>query len=59
MDVSIDASELEGLSEAELRQRFEAAKQAGGGGSAGQGGREDLSDFVAEEASKRRKMQGR
>ncbi|CAD6573969.1 MAG: hypothetical protein CYPHOPRED_005251 [Cyphobasidiales sp. Tagirdzhanova-0007] len=57
VDVSIDASELEGLSEAELRQRFEAAKQAGGGGSAGQGGREDLSDFVAEEASKRRKMQ--
>ena len=58
VEVSIDAAELEGLSESELRQRFEAAKQAGGAGGAGQGGREDLSDYVAEEASKRRKLQG-
>lgn len=56
VDLSIDAAELEGLSESELKARFEAAKQASGGGGAGQGGREDLSDFVAEEAAKRRKM---
>lgn len=54
VDMSIDAAELEGLSEAELRQRFEDAKRASSG--AGQGGREDLSDVVAEEAARRRKQ---
>lgn len=57
MDVS-DAAELEGLSEAELRKRYDTAKTSGGQGGAGQGGREDLSDVVAEENAKRRKMQG-
>lgn len=52
VDVSIDAAELDGMSEAELRQRFEHAKRTSSG--AGQGGREDFSEFVAEEAAKRR-----
>jgi len=56
VDLSIDAAELEGLSESELKARFDAARQSSGGGAAGQGGREDLSDYVAEEAAKRRKM---
>lgn len=58
VDVSIDAADLEGMSEQELRQKFEAARRSGQAGGAGQGGREDFSDFVAEEAAKRRKMQG-
>ena len=58
VDVSIDAADLEGMNEAELRQKFEAARRSGQAGGAGQGGREDFSDFVAEEAAKRRKMQG-
>ena len=59
VDVSLDAAELEGLSDAELKQRYEAAqrqKTASSGG-AGQGGREDMSDVVAEEMAKRRKME--
>ncbi|GAA95704.1 uncharacterized protein L969DRAFT_85406 [Mixia osmundae IAM 14324] len=51
VDVAIDPAQLEGMSEAELRQQYEASRR----GSGGQGGREDFGSFVAEEAAKRRK----
>ncbi|KAG6908648.1 hypothetical protein DXG01_003826 [Tephrocybe rancida] len=56
VDVSIDASELEGLSEDELRRKYEAYSR----GSAGVpgGNREDFSDMVAKEmAKKKQKME--
>ncbi len=58
MDVSLDASELEGLSEEELRRRYDAQSR-GSAGVPGQGpGREDFSDMVAKEmAKKRQKME--
>ncbi|GAA5901032.1 hypothetical protein JCM5296_007291, partial [Sporobolomyces johnsonii] len=52
VDVALDAGELEGLSEADLRAKFE---QAGRSGAAG-GTHEDFSDFAAQEVAKRRKM---
>lgn len=55
--VSLDASELEGISEAELRARYDAQRR--NTGSAGQGGTEDFSDFVREEAAKRAKISER
>lgn len=58
VDVSLDAGELEGLSEAEIKSRYEnARKRNAESQSAGQGGREDLSDVVAEESAKRRKAE--
>ncbi|KAH9980808.1 DUF382-domain-containing protein [Lactifluus volemus] len=58
VDVSLDVSELEGLSEEELRKRYDAQSR-GSAGVPGQGpGREDLSDMVAKEmAKKRQKME--
>ena len=55
VDVSIDASELEGMSEYELRRRYDAHSR----GSAGvPGNKEDFSDMVAKEmAKKRQKME--
>ncbi|KAJ7155572.1 DUF382-domain-containing protein [Mycena crocata] len=54
VDVSIDAAELEGLSEEELRRKYDAHSR----GSAGvPGSREDFSDFVAKEAASRNKKQ--
>ncbi|KAG6856488.1 hypothetical protein H0H87_003956 [Tephrocybe sp. NHM501043] len=56
VDVSIDASELEGLSEEELRRKYDAYSR----GSAGVpgGSREDFSDMVAKEmAKKKQKME--
>lgn len=54
MDVSIDAAELEGLSEEELRRKYDAHSR----GSAGvPGSREDFSDFVAKEVASRSKKQ--
>ena len=54
VDVSIDASELEGMSEDELRRRYDAHSR----GSAGvPGNKEDFSDMVAKEmAKKKQKM---
>jgi len=49
VDVSLDASELEGLSEAELRTRYEAGRQQG------VGTKESFADYVAEESKKRQK----
>jgi splicing factor 3B subunit 2 len=58
VDVSLDVSELEGLSEEELRKRYDA-QERGSAGVPGQGpGREDFSDMVAKEmAKKRQKME--
>ncbi|KAF8261265.1 DUF382-domain-containing protein [Lactarius quietus] len=58
VDVSLDASELEGLSEDELRRRYDAQSR-GSAGVPGQGpGREDFSEMVAKEmAKKRQKME--
>ncbi|KAF8484216.1 hypothetical protein F5888DRAFT_1797051 [Russula emetica] len=58
VDVSLDASELEGLSEEELRKRYDA-QERGSAGVPGQGpAREDFSDMVAKEmAKKRQKME--
>lgn len=54
MDVSIDAAELEGMSEEELRRRYDQHSR----GSANVPGRkEDFSDMVAKEmAKKKQKM---
>ncbi|GAA6063317.1 hypothetical protein JCM10212_005485 [Sporobolomyces blumeae] len=49
VEIALDAAELEGLTENELRQRYEAAGQRGGT-------HEDFSDFAAAEVAKRRKM---
>ncbi|KAJ6474587.1 hypothetical protein C8R47DRAFT_1143677 [Mycena vitilis] len=54
VDVSIDAGELEGLSEEELRRKYDQYSR----GSAGvPGSREDFSDFVAKEVAARSKKQ--
>lgn len=56
VEVALDPSELEGLSEDQLRQRYEESKQRANGSGIGnqQGGREDLSDLVAQESAKRK-----
>ncbi|MBW0496396.1 hypothetical protein O181_036111 [Austropuccinia psidii MF-1] len=56
VDVALDPSELEGLTEDQLRQRYEESRQRANGGGIGnqQGGREDLSDIVAQESAKRK-----
>ncbi|KAF8735529.1 hypothetical protein AX14_001898 [Amanita brunnescens Koide BX004] len=55
VEVSLDASELEGISEEELRRKYEASSR----GSAGvPGSKEDFSDMVAKEmAKKKQKME--
>ena len=54
--MSIDASELEGMSEDELRRRYE--EQARGRAGVPGGGGEDFSEMVAKEmAKKRQKME--
>jgi len=57
VDVSIDAGELENMTEEELRRRYDSQSR----GSAGvPGGREDFSDMVASEmAKKKQKMERR
>jgi splicing factor 3B subunit 2 len=54
VDVSIDASELETLSEEQLRRKYEASNR-GNAGVQSRGG--DMSDIVAAESAKRRKME--
>ncbi|GAA5929748.1 U2 snRNP complex subunit CUS1 [Sporobolomyces koalae] len=51
VDIALDAADLEGLTENELRQKYEAAERGGRGGT-----HEDFSDFAASEVAKRRKM---
>ncbi|KAF8889874.1 hypothetical protein BD779DRAFT_1519394 [Infundibulicybe gibba] len=57
VDVSIDAAELEGLSEEELRRKYDAHSR----GSAGVPGanREDFSDMVAKEMAKKKQKMDR
>ncbi|KAG0145128.1 hypothetical protein CROQUDRAFT_659070 [Cronartium quercuum f. sp. fusiforme G11] len=58
VDVALDPSELEGLSEEQLRQRYEENRQRVAGGIGNQqGGREDLSDVVAQESAKRNRRE--
>lgn len=57
VEIALDPAELEGMTEQELRQRYDAQRNRAaqsGGGAAGQSGREDFSDFVADEVAKRR-----
>jgi len=57
VDVSLDVSELDGLSEDDLRKRYDTHSR-GSAGVPGQGpGREDFSDVVAKEMAKRQKME--
>ncbi|KAH8106909.1 hypothetical protein BXZ70DRAFT_915574 [Cristinia sonorae] len=57
VDISIDASELEGLSEDELRRRYDQHAR-GNAGVPGANGREDFSDMIAKEmAKKKQKME--
>jgi splicing factor 3B subunit 2 len=58
VDVSIDASELEGLSEDELKRRYEAHSR-GTAGVPGAGGREDFSDIIAKEMAKKKQKMDR
>ncbi|EIN06987.1 DUF382-domain-containing protein [Punctularia strigosozonata HHB-11173 SS5] len=54
VDVSIDASELEGMSEEDLRRKYDAHSR----GNAGvPGSKEDFSDLVAQETVKRQKLE--
>ena len=56
MDVTIDSSELEGLSEEQLRAKYEAASR-GNSGVPGAGNGEDFGDMIAREmAKKKQKM---
>jgi splicing factor 3B subunit 2 len=55
VDVSIDASELEGLSEEELRRKYDTHSR----GSAGVAHKEDFSDMVAKEMAKKRQKMDR
>lgn len=56
VDVSIDAGDLENMSEEELRRRYDAQRN----GSAGvPGAREDFSDMVAQEMAKKKQKMDR
>ncbi|SCZ96418.1 BZ3500_MvSof-1268-A1-R1_Chr8-2g10180 [Microbotryum saponariae] len=50
VDIALDAAELEGLSESDLRQRYEESNRRSTTGQ-----HEDFSDFVGKEVAKRRK----
>ena len=58
MDISIDASELEGLSEDELRRRYDQAARSSAG-VPGANGREDFSDMIAKEMAKKKQKMDR
>ncbi|KAJ2793762.1 Splicing factor 3B subunit 2 [Coemansia guatemalensis] len=49
VDIALDASELEGLDQEALKEKYEAAAEAQAAGRTG--GQEDLSDMVAEHAA--------
>ncbi|KAH6902750.1 spliceosome associated protein [Coprinopsis sp. MPI-PUGE-AT-0042] len=53
VDVALDASELEGMSEEELRKKYESANRGSAGVPGGRGG-EDFSDMVAKEMAKKK-----
>jgi hypothetical protein len=54
VEVALDPSELEGLSQEQLQQRYEASRRAAAAGKA-QAASEDVSDVYAAEMAKRRK----
>lgn len=56
VEVSIDAGELEGMSEDELRRKYEQHAR-GSAGVPGANGREDFSDMIAKETSRRRQKE--
>ena len=57
VDISIDAAELEGMSEEELRRRYDQHSR-GTAGVPGAGNKEDFSDLIAKEmAKKKQKME--
>ncbi|EJD05879.1 DUF382-domain-containing protein [Fomitiporia mediterranea MF3/22] len=58
VDVSLDASELEGMSEEELRRRYDANAK-GNAGVPGAANREDFSDMVAKEMAKKKQKMDR
>ncbi|CAL1705349.1 unnamed protein product [Somion occarium] len=53
VEISIDAAELEGMSEEELRRRYEQHAR-GSAGVPGASGREDFSDMIAKEMAKKK-----
>ncbi|KAI0683347.1 DUF382-domain-containing protein [Cytidiella melzeri] len=58
VDISIDASELEGMSEDELRRRYDQSSR-GSAGVPGANGREDFSDMIAKEMHKKKQKMDR
>ncbi|KAL5533096.1 hypothetical protein ACEPAF_4872 [Sanghuangporus sanghuang] len=58
VDVSLDASELEGMSEEQLRRRYEQHSK-GDAGVPGAANREDFSDMVAKEMAKKKQKMDR
>ncbi|KAG8897954.1 hypothetical protein FRB99_007773 [Tulasnella sp. 403] len=58
VDISLDASELEGLSDAELRARYDAVSR-GSAGVPGAGSREDFSEMIAKEMRERERKRQR
>ena len=58
VDISIDASELEGMSEEELRRRYDQHSR-GNAGVPGANGREDFSDMIAKEMHKKKQKADR
>ncbi|KAI0929094.1 hypothetical protein AcW1_006134 [Taiwanofungus camphoratus] len=58
VDVSISASELEGMSEEELRRKYEQYSR-GSAGVPGANGREDFSDMIAKEMAKKKQKADR
>ncbi len=57
MDVSIDsAEELEGLTETQLRAKYDAGSR-GHAGVPGAGNREDYSDMIAKEMAKKHRIE--
>lgn len=58
VDISIDASELEGMSEDELRRKYDALAR-GSAGVPGGGRGEDFSDMVAKEMAKKKQKMDR
>jgi len=58
VDVSIDAEELEGLSEEELRRKYDSQSR-GSAGVPGAANREDFSDMVAKEMAKKKQKMDR
>ena len=53
MDISIDAAELEGLTQDQIRAKYDAVSR-GNAGVPGSGNKEDFSDLISKESAKRK-----